>query len=559
MGLVFDVANAYVEEQAALDPIGATLHGVAGYDHLSTDYSAAGIEARTALDRRTLAEIESALPESDGERIARDFIRERLASAIAVSEAGEHLRPISNLRGPSVALRQVFDLMPKQTEADWSNIADRLHLIPSAMTSYRAALDDGLRQGRPAARRQAEESAKQAEVWSGQGRTASSFFHRMVRGYEGTALKRDLVEGAGAAARAYAQLAFYLRNIYAPKAAAEDGVGRERYVLHSRQYNGCDLDPLETYDWAWEELYRIESEMARTAEAIVPGSSVPEAVDFLAHDPSRQIEGVEAYQRWLQDLHDEAIAQLDGAHFDVPPEIKRIEVMIPPPGGALAAYYTPPAEDFSAPGRTWWPVGSMTAFPLWDRVTIAYHEGVPGHHFQIGAARCLGDQLSRYQKALGFVSGYGEGWALYAERLMGELGYLEKPEYYLGMLTAQALRAFRVIVDIGMHLGLRIPASERFHPNEVWTYDLALAFGMERANQAEEFLRSEIVRYLGMPAQAISYKVGEREWLRARESARQRLGDAFDLRRFHTVALNLGPLNLEMLAPEVERALAAGA
>ena len=181
-------------------------------------------------------------------------------------------------------------------------------------------------------------------------------------------------------------------------------------------------------------------------------------------------------------------------------------------------------------------------------------EGVPGHHFQMGAARCLGDELSRYQKALGFVSGYGEGWALYSERLMGELGYLENPDYYLGMLTAQALRAFRVVVDIGMHLGLRIPQSERFHPGEVWTHDLALLFGLERANQAEEFLRSEIVRYLGMPAQAISYKVGEREWLKARESAR-RFGAGFDLKQFHTAALNLGPLNLEMLAPEVERAL----
>ena len=555
MGRVFEIADAYVEEQATLDPISATLNGIPGYDHKTTDYSPAGIAARAALDRLTLDALESAEPESDAERIGRDFIRERLRSALAIDDVGEHLRPISILHSPSVALRQVFDLMPKGTEADWSNISDRLHLIPEAITSYRAALDEGLRQGKPAARRQAVESAKQAEVWSGQGRTASSFFHRLVRGYDGTALKRDLIEGAGEAARAYAQLAFYLRNIYSPKATVEDPVGEERYLLHSRQYNGCDLDPLEAYDWAWEELYRIEAEMAKTADAIMPGATVPEAVDFLAHDPARQIEGVEAYQRWLQELHDEAIDQLDGTHFDVPAAIRGIEVMIPPPGGALAAYYTPPAEDFSTPGRTWWPAGSMTVFPLWDRVTIAYHEGVPGHHFQIGAARCLGDQLSRYQKTLGFVSGYGEGWALYAERLMGELGYLERPDYYLGMLTAQALRAFRVVVDIGMHLGLRIPASERFHSVEVWSYDLAVEFGMERANQAEEFLRSEVVRYLGMPAQAISYKVGEREWLRARDSAKQRVGRDFDLKSFHTAALNLGPLNLEMLAPEVERAL----
>jgi uncharacterized protein (DUF885 family) len=557
MGRVFEIADAYVEQHAALDPIGATLEGLPGHDHETTDYSPTGIATRNDLDKATLAALEAATPDSDYERIGRDFMMERLHSAIAVAEAGEHLRPISILRAPSVQLRQVFDLMPKGTESDWSNIAARLHLVPRAMTSYRASLEQGLREGRTSAQRQAIESAKQAEVWSGQGRTASSFFHRLARGYKGDALKRDLVEGAGEAARSYAQLAHYLRNIYASRAVTEDGVGEERYLLHSREYNGCELDPRETYEWAWDELYRIQADMERTADAIKPGATVLEAVDFVAHDPARRIEGVEAYQRWLQELHDEAIAKLDGPHFDVPEQIKRIEVMIPPPGGALAAYYTPPAEDFSTPGRTWWPVGSMTVFPLWDRVTIAYHEGVPGHHFQVGAARCLGDRLSRYQKALGFVSGYGEGWALYAERLMGELGYLENPDYYLGMLTAQALRAYRVIVDIGMHLGLRIPDSESFHASEVWTHDLAFAFGLERANQAEEFLRSEVVRYLGMPAQAISYKVGEREWLKARESARSRFGHAFDLKRFHTAALDLGPLNLEMLAPEVERALAA--
>lgn len=169
--------------------------------------------------------------------------------------------------------------------------------------------------------------------------------------------------------------------------------------------------------------------------------------------------------------------------------------------------------------------------------------------------RVLKDELSRYQRVLTFVSGHGEGWALYAERLMGELGYLDVPDYYLGMLSAHALRSVRVIIDIGMHMELPIPASERFHPGEVWNHDLALDFAVERSGRPRQFMSSEVVRYLGWPAQSISYKVGERRWLAAREAARQRLGEGFNLKRFHTEALNLGPMGLAQL----ERELAANA
>ena len=295
--------------------------------------------------------------------------------------------------------------------------------------------------------------------------------------------------------------------------------------------------------------------MAATAQKIKPGASVVEARELLETDPSRALDGVDAFRGWLQEIHDRALDDLDGTHFDIDPRIKRVEVMIPPAGGALAPYYSGPAEDFSRPGRTWWPIGTRTRFPKWREVSTAYHEGVPGHHLQVGSVRCLRDELSRYQRTGGFISGYGEGWALYSERLMGELGYLDDPDYYLGMLSAQAMRCVRVIIDLGMHLELPIPQSERFHPGEIWNHDLALDFAIERSLWPAEIMASEVVRYLGWPSQAISYKVGERAWMVARESAKRRLGASFDLKRFHTTALNLGPMGLGQL----DRELAASA
>ena len=164
----------------------------------------------------------------------------------------------------------------------------------------------------------------------------------------------------------------------------------------------------------------------------------------------------------------------------------------------------------------------------------------------------LADKLSRFQRAFGFVSGHGEGWALYAERLMGELGYLDDPAYELGMLAAQAMRAVRVIVDIGMHLELPIP-ERATHAGETWTPELALPFVIERSRDSAEFMRSEVDRYLGWPGQAISYKVGEKVWLEARADAKQRQGDAFDLKEFHTYALDLGGMGLGPLRDELAR------
>ena len=264
-------------------------------------------------------------------------------------------------------------------------------------------------------------------------------------GVASDSLRRDITAGADAAASAYADMGRFLTDEYMRDAVEQDDVGEERYALSSRAFNGTDMDFVETYNWGWEQLRWVESEMAKTSENILPGAGIEAAKQFLETDPDRAIEGVDAFQNWMQELQDSTIAELNGTHFDIPEPVQRIEAMIAPPGGALAMYYTSPSEDFSRPGRTWYPTGGKTRFPLWGEASIAYHEGVPGHHFERGIAKYLTSELSRFQTAMGGTSGYIEGWALYAERLMAELGYLENPDYYLGMLRAQALRSVRVI------------------------------------------------------------------------------------------------------------------
>jgi uncharacterized protein (DUF885 family) len=393
----------------------------------------------------------------------------------------------------------------------------------------------------------------QCDTWGGRSDESDSYFARLVGRYPGGPSAAALERGARSAARAYLEFGTWLRERYLPGATPLDPVGPDLYAVAARYFTGSELDPEETYRFGWFELRRIEDRMAAVCEQIAPGKSLPEVIDQLEADPNRVIDGVEAFQAWNQELIDATISSLDGIHFDIAEPIRRCEAMIAPPGGAAAMYYTPPSEDFARPGRTWYPTLGKTRFPLWREVSICYHEGVPGHHLQIAQVLYRSDRLTRFQRLAAFTSGHGEGWALYAERLMAELGYLDDPAFELGMLAAQALRAVRVIVDIGMHLELSIPPDEAYHPGERWTAGLALPFMIERSCFPADFVASEIDRYLGLPGQAISYKVGERVWLECRQAAKDRKGAAFDLKEFHRYALDLGDMGLDQLSRELRR------
>jgi uncharacterized protein (DUF885 family) len=556
---IYELSDQYVERYAALDPVGATLEGLTGHDHEMTDFSPDGHEERYEHDRATLRALDRAAVEDERDRIAADVLREMLETSAELYDTGEHLRTLNIIASPVQYVRMCFDMMPTETEDDWDVIAARLALVPQGLSSFQDSLAEGAREGLVAARRQAVECMRQAEIWGGVQSDTRPFFLTVVdrydeSGIENRVLRDSLADRADHATRAYASLARFLADEYAPHATGQDAVGPERYSRLARVFNGVQLDLDEAYAWGWSELHRIEHAMGAVADRILPGEPLDAVIEHLETDPNRAIEGVDEFRQWLQELLDTTVAELDGVHFDIPDPVKRVEAMIAPPGGAAAMYYSGPSEDFGRPGRTWYPTLGKTRFPLWGEVSICYHEGVPGHHLQIAQVRYLAGELSRFQRTLAGWSGHAEGWALYAERLMGELGYLDDPAYELGMLRAQAMRAMRVVVDIGLHLELPIPQDDRYHPGETWTPDLALPFAIERSKMPEDFMASEVDRYLGWPGQAISYKIGERVWLGAREQARLAAADTFDLKAFHARALNLGPMGLGQLERELARA-----
>ncbi|MGA4964583.1 DUF885 domain-containing protein [Streptomyces pseudogriseolus] len=548
------VADAYVDELIALDPITGTYLGVKESSSRLPDLSPAGQEAVAELLRATLARLDEAErrpgADSDAERRCARLLRERLTAELAVHEADEHLRAVGNLGTIAHAVREVFTVTPAQTEEDWRAIAQRLRAVPAALAGHRESLALGLERKLYAAPRPTQTFVGQLGEWVDTGEGRGWFEDFAADGPD--ALRAELDEAARAATAAVAELRDWLRDVYAPAVAdAPNTVGRERYARWSRYYNGTDLDLDEAYAYGWSEYFRLLGEMKKEAEKILPGAETPWVA--LAHldEHGRHIEGVDEVRDWLQGLMDQAIDRLDGTHFDLAERVRKVESRIAPAGSAAAPYYTQPSEDFSRPGCTWLPTMGLTRFPVYDLVSTWYHEGVPGHHLQLAQWVHVAENLSRYQATVGMVSANCEGWALYAERLMDELGFLTDAEERLGYLDAQMMRATRVIVDIGMHLELEIPADSPFHPGERWTPELAQEFFGAHSSRPADFVESELTRYLTIPGQAIGYKLGERAWLLGREKARQRHGDAFDLKAWHMAALSQGSLGLDDLVDEL--------
>lgn len=549
---VHAISDRFVADYAALDPVAATGMGVEGYDEQLTDYSAEAHAARADLARRALRDIEGAEPTDAAAATAKDVFQERVGLDVELHDAGLLTAGLNVIASPVQELRQVFDLMPVATPDDWQVIATRLAALPDAVASLRAGLGSAADAGEVAALRQVTKVAEQCDTWAGL-RGEESFFGRLVAGAEqlpavDDRLRTALQAGAKAASESYADLAEFLRRELAPKAPAKDAVGAEVYQLWSRYFLGAKVDLAEAYEWGWQEFTRLEAEMKDVAGRIKPGATLAEAAAVLDADERYQVNGQDELRSWMQALSDRALAELRGTHFAIPDELMRLECKIAPPGGGVGAYYTSPTDGFTRPGRMWWSVpAGREEFSTWREVTTVYHEGVPGHHLQLGTAVLQAGRLTRFQRLMCFVSGHGEGWALYAERLMRELGYLNDDGDLLGMLDAHLFRAARVIVDIGMHLELEIPQGVGFHDGERWTPDLGLEFMLSRTITDAEHVRDEIDRYLGWPGQAPAYKLGERLWLSARTDAERRHGADFDMQAFHREALELGPMGLDTL------------
>lgn len=541
------LGEEYVQKAIALSPFLATSMGVPGQGGDIPDFSPAGDALWAELNRETLEKLDDIDIQDDVDEVTMAAMRERIGLDLELYDAGENLASLNVLASPVQQMRDIFDLMPTETKSDWEDIAARLAKIPDGIKGYIESLREGVKRGLAPAIRQVNAVLDQVDQIGGPDSTFNAVAARGEAAYP--ELAGALTHGADVARQAYRDLAKYLREELSPQARQADGFGKERYQRFSRLFLGETVDLEETYQWGVNELRRIIAEQQALAEEIAgPGASIEDALAKINADEKYAIHGVENLQKWMQETADQAIVELDGTQFDIPDSIKTIEAKIAPThtGGI---YYTPPSNDLTRPGRMWWSVPEgIDKFETWQQLTTVYHEGVPGHHLQVGTQTANRDKLNSWRRSMCFVSGHGEGWALYAEKLMDELGYLKDAAFRLGMLYGQRMRAARVVFDIGMHLGLNAPEEWGGKP---WDAEVGWEFIRKNIKFAEENARFEFNRYLGWPGQAPAYFIGQRLWEQARDRAKaaaEERGEEFDIKAFHAKALDMGSVPLQLLS-----------
>ena len=538
------LGEEWVKTLVDLSPEFATYAGFkVGEDRLEDTTPEAGAHFNK-LQKEMLAKVEATEIQDEVDKVTKLAMTSTLKLSGEIYDSGLWRRDLNPIASPAQGIRDIFDLSPTATEENWSNISKRMQAVDGAVDGYIATLREGIKHNDTPAIRQIKLAITQAE----QLLTPDGFFRKFAANAQAgeselpASLKAELASSAEVATAGYAKLAAFFKDELLPAGNTEDAIGRERYALLSAQYLGKRVDLDETYEWGKEELARVVAEQNAVANEIKPGATVKEAIEVLDNDPKRKLHGTAELQAWMQKLSDAAIEKLSGTHFDIAEPLRKLECMIAPTqhGGI---YYTSPTDDFSRPGRMWWsvPVG-VTEFDTWRETTTVYHEGVPGHHLQIAQKVYNKADLNSWRRLASWSSGHGEGWALYAERLMQELGFLDDPGDRLGMLDGQRMRAARVVLDIGVHLG-----KPRLDGTGKWDFDYALDFMGKNVNMSEQFINFEVHRYFGWPGQAPSYKIGQRIWEQIRDEYKVRQGANFNIKDFHMKALNLGSIGLDTL------------
>ncbi len=535
---IFALADEFVEKSAAFSPMNSTRLGIPGLDDQLDDFSLSHASKLTAYGRETLAKMKSLQPIDEIDRIAQTVFIERISSRIQLHDSREAYATYGQLASPVSGIRQIFSTMTYETPEKIENARKRMNAIAGALKSWKDCIEEVHAEGHRTARRQVLAVAGQLKTH------ADGAYSKIAADIApGNA---DVAAAAKNAEAACLEMSKWMSEVHAPRSAEADGVGEKRYAPWAKYFTGAELDLRATYEWGKQDLQAINDRMWIAAAKIAPHcKTLAEVAAFCEESDHLKIHGSDNLVKELRAFTEAAIEKVDGIYFDIDDRIRFCDARLAPEGSSAAMYYTGPSEDLSRPGITWYPTMGKDTFNFWHIASTWYHEAVPGHHLQVATATIEKDRLSRFQRTGAWISGYGEGWALYAERFMDELGAFEDPAIELGYLSGQALRAARIVVDIGMHLGL-----DDFD-GKTWNAESAFNFMVERALIEPDFAQSEIERYLSWPGQAISYKVGERIWLEIRDETKARLGAKFDIKAFHNYALKIGPMGLDSLRAEM--------
>ncbi|MCI2956529.1 DUF885 domain-containing protein [Agromyces atrinae] len=540
------IADEYVAALAAHEPAAAQALETTSPRALA-DLSPEWLEERYALQGRILDRL-AALPSDADDHVLRAALVERLSSDRAFFDTGFTTRLVAGLASPVHLILESIEGLEFGADDAGESVLARLEAAPEAIDEYirtlRYSRDLGAA-GRftgtgVAAVRQIELLAGQVEGW-----VDTDYFGRLPRSADLPASSAARADAAAFATNAaLTRLVAVLRDELRPDAPTDDAMGVDVYATMVSSMLGTPIDLAETYAFGWRELDRLVAE-ARSIATELGGTGddpVRSAADLLDADARYRLEGVENITRWLEERVAETTVVLGAEAFELPATIADVDCVVSQASSGVV-YYTPAPPDGSVHSRIVWTIPSgVPVAATWQEVTSVHHEGLPGHHLEHTVNRANRD-LHPWQRYLCEVHGYAEGWAHYAEQLSDELGLIRDPAERLGMILGQIWRSVRIVADIGMHTGWPLPETT-LTTERTWTPELARDFLVDFALCEPALATFEVDRYLGIPGQALAFKVGAKLWMEARAAWKAERGDDFSLAAFHREALAFGPMGL---------------
>ncbi|GAA5194839.1 DUF885 domain-containing protein [Ferrimonas gelatinilytica] len=555
------VAEAYFDDYIELNPIYGTYVGRPQYnDQFGNDLTDAYLKARHEMNRQYLAEV-ATLPEgalSESQRLSRDVLRYELEMALVDETYPSRFLPINQFYSPVITLVQLGSgegAQPFNTVEDYDNFISRIRGFIQWSESAIERMEEGARSKvvlpRVLVQRIIPQLASQIE----QPMSDSPFANPLA------SLPSDLSEAETAALAerymavleqelrpALVKLHDYFSETYLGKSRASHGWGGlpngAAWYQHLANYHTTTEMPVaEIHRLGLKEVARIRAEMDQVRDQVGFEGDLSAFFDYLGSDPQFFFEDKQA----LVDGYEGLKARINGvlpAYFDVMPEADYEVRPVEPfrERSAAGASYQAPAPDGSRPGVFYINTYNLKAQPKWGMTTLSLHEAAPGHHFQIALKQEL-DGVPSFQRFGGYTA-FEEGWALYAEVLGIEMGLFNDPYQYFGKLSDEMLRAMRLVVDTGLHA-------------QGWSREQAIQYMLDNSPMAESDVIAEVERYMAIPGQALSYKIGQLTIMALRDKAERALGEGFDIKAFHNQVLTSGSLPMAVLEAKINRWIAA--
>lgn len=550
------ITKSYFDDKNALDPLGATQNGQNEYNdqlqfEMTDSYRKAQLDFFNKYETKLSSIDEKQL--SEEEKNSYEIIKWEVEVGKELLQQPTNLMPIHQFWGTHLTMGQYAggtSGQPFKTEKDYTNFLKRMDTYSVWIDSAMVYMKKGIEKGAVLPKSLAEKVIPQfAEMET--PNIEDNLFYSSIKLMPATfsnEAKKDITAKYTATINdklipQYKKMSDFLKNEYLPASRKTSGIGslafgKELYAAYVKQWTTTEMTPSEIHDLGLKEVARINSEMEKVKTQVGFKGTLMEFFDYVRNKPE-----LKPFKK-----PEEVIANFERIHSIIKPNVDKLFSLQPKTKFEIrrteafrektaSAEYSQGTADGTRPGVFYVPIPDVKEYNMYGDEDLFLHEAIPGHHFQISLQQ-ENTSLPDFRK-YNWFGAYGEGWALYTESLGKELGLYKDPYQYFGMLGNEMHRAVRLVVDTGLH-------------SKGWTREQAIKYSLENEAESEAGITTEIERYMAIPGQALSYKIGQLKIMELRKRAQDKMGDKFDIKKFHEKVLESGVMPLALLEKKID-------